>query len=138
MKVLSIVFVALFAAVSVQAAANAEAGPDAAAEARIRHFCHRPGQSCGKVKRAAEAAAEALAMPEAGPEADPRIHRFCHRPGQSCGKAKRAAEALADAVADAYAAADPGKSLSFSYSTRGGFKHSAINPLPEEDDNLGS
>lgn len=44
-------------------------------------FCWRPGQPCGKVKRAAEA--------------------FCWRPGQPCGKAKRTALALAHAVADA-------------------------------------
>ena len=67
----------------------------------IQHFCYRPGQSCGKVKRAAEAIAEAFAQPDAKAEADPRIQHFCHRPGQSCGKAKRAAEELAAAASEA-------------------------------------
>ena len=66
----------------------------------IQHFCYRPGQSCGKVKRAAEAIAEALAQPDAKAGADP-IRHFCNRPGQSCGKAKRAAEELATAANEA-------------------------------------
>ena len=98
MKVLSVVFAGLLAT---GALATPTAEPDAEA---IIHFCHRPGQSCGKLKRAADAAAEALAL--ADPEADPRIIHFCHRPGQSCGKAKRAADALANAVAEAAAVAD--------------------------------
>ncbi len=72
----------------------------------IRRFCHRPGQGCSKVKRAANAIADALAEPEAeaGPNADARaIQRFCHRPGQGCSKAKRASDALAKAAADAAA-----------------------------------
>ncbi len=80
--------------------------PEPEPEAIIR-FCHRPGQSCGKVKRAAEAIAAALAEPEAeaGPNAEP-FRRFCHRPGQSCGKAKRAVDDLSAAAQDALASLD--------------------------------
>ncbi|KAK7521882.1 uncharacterized protein IWZ02DRAFT_511465 [Phyllosticta citriasiana] len=88
--------------------AYAAAAPDAQA------FCLQPGQPCDKVKRAADAAAVALAAPNA--EADPkwkgptkgwvgRIWRFCQKPGQPCRMAKRHADAIADAVSDAYAAA---------------------------------
>lgn len=105
MKVNSILFAAILAVSSVQASAMPEPEADAAA---FRRFCHRPGQVCSKVKRAADAAADALAEPEpeAEAEADPWFRRFCHRPGQSCSKAKRAADALADAIADANAEAD--------------------------------
>ena len=100
MKALSLFYATLLAAASVQAS------PIADAEA----WCNRPGQSCGKLKRAADAAAEALAFAEPEPvaEADAAAEAWCSRPGQSCGKAKRAADALADAdaVADAYAAAN--------------------------------
>ncbi|KFY96313.1 hypothetical protein V500_02508 [Pseudogymnoascus sp. VKM F-4518 (FW-2643)] len=75
----------------VNSAAIAAAEPEA--------FCWRPGQPCGKVKRAAEAFAEAIAEPAA--EADAEASAFCWRPGQPCGKAKRTALALAHAVADA-------------------------------------
>jgi len=101
MKVLSIVYTALLAVASVEAVASPS--PDAEA---IQRFCHRPGQGCSKLKRAADAAAEALAFAAPVAEADARIQRFCHRPGQGCSKAKRAAEALADAIADAHAVAD--------------------------------
>ncbi len=108
MKVLSIVYTVLLATASVEAVA----APAPNAEA-IQHFCHRPGQGCSKLKRAADAAAEALALAAPNPEADARIQHFCHRPGQGCSKAKRAADALAEAVADAYAIAnaepEPGK-----------------------------
>lgn len=114
MKVLSILLTTVLAATAVHAAA--EPVPDAEATWR---FCQRPGQGCHKLKRAAEAAAEALAAAEPEPfctrvgqgckrdakaEAD---WRFCQRPGQGCHKAKRAADALANAVADAMAAAEP-------------------------------
>ena len=70
----------------------------------IIHFCHRPGQSCSKVKRAADAIADALAVAEPAPEADAEpIRHFCHRPGQGCSKAKRAADQLSKAAADAVA-----------------------------------
>ena len=44
-----------------------------------KRWCERPGQSCWKAKREAEAIAEAEAEAEA----------WCERPGQSCWKAKR-------------------------------------------------
>lgn len=101
MKVLSIVYTALLAVASVEAVASPS--PDAEA---IQRFCHRPGQGCSKLKRAADAAADALAFAAPIADADAGIQRFCHRPGQGCSKAKRAAEALADAIADAHAVAD--------------------------------
>ncbi|KAI9839640.1 MAG: hypothetical protein M1819_002266 [Sarea resinae] len=101
MKVISLVFAALLAATSIQAAAAPMPEPDAEA---IKHFCHLPGQPCSKAKRAAEAAAAAFAMPEAAPEAEAEpIKHFCHLPGQPCSKAKRSAEALAEAIAEANA-----------------------------------
>lgn len=53
-------------------------------------FCYRRGEACFKVKRAADAIAEAIAEPE--PEAY-RTH-FCHRRGEACSKHKRALEDL--------------------------------------------
>ena len=104
----------LVAGVNSAAIAIAEPEPEA--------FCWRPGQPCGKVKRAAEAFAEAIAEPNAEPfcwrpgqpcgkakreaEAEAEAVAFCWRPGQPCGKAKRAALALAHAVADANPEAD--------------------------------
>jgi hypothetical protein len=102
-------------AVILAATANAAAMPDAdpfchrvgepcskvkraaAAEA----FCHRVGEPCSKVKRAAEAVAEAFAEPKADASADAIAEAFCHRVGEPCSKAKRAADALAAAVAEA-------------------------------------
>src|SRR5690348_2961434 len=82
-------------AVGVNSAAVAVAEP-------VPH-CWRPGQPCGKVKRAAEAFAEAIAEPSQNNkrEANAEAEAHCWRPGQPCGKAKRAALALAHAVADA-------------------------------------
>jgi hypothetical protein len=68
-----------------------DAGPEA-------QFCRQPGQPCWKVKRAAEAAAEALAAPEAEAR-----NPFCNRPGQPCWKAKRAVDELAEAATAANA-----------------------------------
>ncbi|KAK8168308.1 hypothetical protein IWX90DRAFT_412081 [Phyllosticta citrichinensis] len=52
-----------------------------------------------RVKRAADAIADALAAPEADAEAGYGFKwRFCVKPGQLCRKAKRAAEALADII----------------------------------------
>lgn len=103
MKVLSIFYTAILATATVQAAA----APAPEAEL-VTRFCHRPGQGCSKLKRAADAAAEALAMAAPQAEAgDELVARWCHRPGQGCSKAKRAADALADAVADAYAIVEP-------------------------------
>lgn len=59
-----------------------------------------PDAAFTKLKRAAEAAADALAEPAEG------FQRYCHLPGQSCWKTKRAADAFAEAIADAFAAAD--------------------------------
>ncbi|KAK8218426.1 hypothetical protein IWZ01DRAFT_563769 [Phyllosticta capitalensis] len=110
MKVTSV----LFAGALTIAGASAAAAPNAQA------FCQMPGQACSKLKRAADAAANALAYanPDASPEAEAkkrkglhfcyfpasRLH-FCYFPGKPCSKAKRHADAIADAVADAYAAA---------------------------------
>lgn len=87
------------------------------AEAEAEAFCWRPGQPCGKVKRAAEAIASALAEAEPLPfcwrpgqpcgkakrDAEAVAEAFCWRPGQPCGKAKREANALAEAAAEAVA-----------------------------------
>jgi hypothetical protein len=75
-------------------ATAAVAAPTAEPEARSP-FCHRPGQPCWKVRRAAEAAAEALADPEAVAR-----NPFCYRPGAPCWKAKREAEAIIEAIAN--------------------------------------
>ena len=84
---------ALILAVTVSSAALPNAEPIAAAVANAGWGCGRRGQPCGKVKRAAEAVAEAVAVPE--PEA-----YGCGRRGQPCGKVKRAAEAFAEALAE--------------------------------------
>jgi len=86
-----------------------EATPDAGQHAKaILDYCNQPGGHCDKLKRAADAAASALAAAE--PEANPYwkfpIVHFCHLPGQGCSKAKRAAEDLSEAVKSAYAAVD--------------------------------
>ena len=115
MKVTSIIYAALLAVASVQAAAAPGPAPDAEA---ISQFCNRDGEPCSKMKRAAEAVAEALAapLPDASAEA---FHHFCYRPGEPCAKAKRDALALAEAVAEAHASANPapdadaGKHISF-------------------------
>jgi len=70
-----------------------------AAEAEA--FCHRIGEPCSKVKRAANTLAEAFAEPKAAANADANAEAFCHRIGEPCSKAKRAADALAAAVAEA-------------------------------------
>jgi hypothetical protein len=64
-------------------------------------FCYYIGEPCSKVKRAAEAVAEAFAEPNAATEADANAEAFCHFIGEPCSKAKRAADALAAAVAEA-------------------------------------
>ncbi|KAL5345581.1 isocitrate dehydrogenase (NAD(+)) idh1 [Pseudogymnoascus australis] len=103
-----------------EAVAEAEAGNDKVkreAEAEAEAYCWRPGQPCGKVKRAAEAIASALAEPAPGPycwrpgqpcgkakrDAEATAEAYCWRPGQPCGKAKREANALAEAAAEAIA-----------------------------------
>lgn len=119
MKATTVIFAAALAATSVSATAS----PNAEADAAPGRFCHLPGQGCWKLKRAADAAAEALAAPEphAGPEAEP-WRRFCHLPGQGCWKAKRSADALANAVAKAYAEADPEAEAGMSSPVRSLFK----------------
>ena len=106
MKVTTVLITAIVAAVSVNAAAAPKPVAEAEARHHRHHFCYRPGEPCSKLKRAAEAVADALAAPLPGPEADAR-HRFCYRPGEPCSKAKRDALALAEAVAEAHAAANP-------------------------------
>ena len=69
--------------------------------------CRGSGQACGikaKVKRAADAAADALAEPITFAEP---AHRFCYTPGGECSNAKREALALTEAAAEAYAIAEP-------------------------------
>lgn len=95
MKINSLICAAILAAVSVNAISTVESGDK---------VCSQPGQPCDKMKRAAEAVAEAVAESEA----DARFrHHFCYRRGEACFKAKRDALALAEAVADAHAAANP-------------------------------
>ena len=62
-------------------------------------WCYRRGQPCAKVKRAAEAFADAMAepTPEADAEAEPG-YRWCYRRGQPCAKAKRGLEILEAAI----------------------------------------
>ncbi|KFY29023.1 hypothetical protein V493_02587 [Pseudogymnoascus sp. VKM F-4281 (FW-2241)] len=74
------------------------AGVNSAAIAQPEAFCHRPGQPCGKVKRAAEAFAEALSEPIGD---DKSALRCWRRPKNRCGRAKSTAMALADALANA-------------------------------------
>lgn len=87
---------ALLTLVAAASTAYAAAAPDpeafAVPEAEpFRRYCHLPGQGCGKLKRAADAAAEALAIaePHPGPHAEP------------FRKLKRAAEDLSKAAEDA-------------------------------------
>lgn len=100
MKVTLIVFSFLVAVASAEAAAAPIAAP-------ARHvWCYRPGEPCSKLKRAADAAAEALEGPFPGPDAE-AADILCYRPGEPCSLAKRNALALAEAVAEAHASANP-------------------------------
>ena len=86
MKVTNTIFTILLAVASIERTAVADPGrPDWHGE------CYRAGEPCSKLKRAADAAAEATAD------------------GQNCDelRIKRDALALAEATAEAYAAADP-------------------------------
>ena len=58
--------------------------------------CYRKGEPCSKVKRAAEALADAFAEPAAQPENDleARGRFWCYRRGEPCYKAKRSLEVL--------------------------------------------
>ena len=94
MKLTSIIFTTLFIVGFIEGAAVANPAP----EAQSWHgYCYRAGETCAKLKRAAEAAAEATTDPQTCDEA-------C---GESCLKVKRDALALAEATAAAFAAADP-------------------------------
>lgn len=76
----------------------------------INQYCSQPDQPCLKMKRAAEAVADALAEPAPLPEAEAdahHSHRWCFFTGEPCFKAKRSAIAVAEAFADAHAAANP-------------------------------
>ena len=95
MKITLLYFTALLALVSAEAAVSAES-PEP--------ICSLPGQTCNKIKRAAEAAAEAIAEPAARLTMGDRV---CNRPGEWCTKAKRDALALAEAVAEFHESADP-------------------------------
>ncbi len=94
MKVTSILFTAILAVASVQAVPIQEPSPE---DVQVT-----------KVKRAAEAIADALAAPL------PVRHKeiWCYMPGQPCYKAKRDALALSEAFAEASASADSGKHFS--------------------------
>ena len=97
MKSTSIIFTTLLAIASVKGAATADPAPEAQT---YRALCHQPGEPCSMLKRAAEAAAEAIAGPQS-------CDGECYRAGEVCSKVKRDALALAEATAEAYAAADP-------------------------------
>ena len=97
MKFTSIVLASLVAIASVEGAAFVN--PEAEA-LDSRGFCDAFGESCSKLKRAAEAAAEAIAGPQS-------CHGYCYGRGEICSKAKRDALALAEATAEAFAAAYP-------------------------------
>ena len=95
--------------VSAQPTAQAQVIHDADRAVRPHgsEACRGSGQMCGlktKLKRAASAAAEALAEPIVFAEPP---HRFCYIPGGECSNAKREALALAEAAAEAYAIAEP-------------------------------
>jgi len=91
---LSIICTALLTAISVEAAAIA--GQD---------DCFATGAPCHTLKRAAEAAANAMA--EADPGFKDPSHHQCYGIGGMCFKAKREALAQAEAVAEAAAFASP-------------------------------
>lgn len=117
MKYLAPICIALFAI-------GANSAAIAIAEPEPEPICWRPGQPCGKVKRAAEAYDTSIWYYPPGDyhcvdgkidlgnktkreaEADAEAAAICWRPGQPCGKAKRAAIALAHAVSNAYPEAE--------------------------------
>ncbi len=106
MKLTLIVLTGLVALASAESVTVSNPAADAET---VHQFCSRSGQPCGKMKRAAEAVAEALAEPAPLPEAEAEAarNRWCWRPGQPCNKAKRDALAIAEAFAEADAAANP-------------------------------
>ena len=105
MKLAWVVLTGLVAVAHTQTVATPN--PESDLEA-INQFCSQPDQPCLKMKRAAEAVAEALAEPAPIPEAEARRHHvWCWLVGQPCNKAKRSAVAVAEAFANAHAAANP-------------------------------
>lgn len=78
----------------------------AKAEEAANHndICNQPSGPCSKLKRAAAAAASAMAISEALPTAANDTaaalahQHFCHQPNQTCSTARRAALALAEAI----------------------------------------
>ena len=105
MKLISIIFTATVAVASVKALAAPQEEPDIEL---IKEYCSSPGNPCDKMKRAADAAADAAADIVGQFPEPPMPHQiWCWRPGHPCNKAKRDALALAEAVADAYASANP-------------------------------
>ena len=97
MKFTSIISTTFLAFAFIEGAAIANPAPEAPSRYGV---CYQAGESCSKLKRAAEAAAEAIADPQS-------CHGYCYQAGESCSKAKRDALALAEATAEAFAAADP-------------------------------
>ena len=68
MKVTTILYAAILACASVDAAAAPAAQPSAD---EVHAWCYRPGEPCTKMKRAAEAVAEAFAEAHAAANAEP-------------------------------------------------------------------
>lgn len=97
MKFTSTIITTLLAFASVEGAAIADPASEAMSS---RGYCYQSGEPCSMLRRAAEAAAEAIADPQS-------CHGYCYRAGEPCSKAKRDALALAEATAEAFAAADP-------------------------------
>lgn len=96
MKIERIIFTTLLAIASIECGAVAD--PDPHYNIPSWHgYCYKPGETCSKLKRAAEAAAEATADGQICDES-------CD---ETCVKVKRDALALAEATAEAFAAADP-------------------------------
>ena len=94
MKFTNVIFTTLLAVASIECTAIADPEP----KHRSWHGeCYRAGETCSKLKRAADVAAEATVDGQ-----------LC---GESCGddclKMKRDALALAEATAEVFAAADP-------------------------------
>ncbi len=94
MKLTYLIFTTILTVASVEGAAVANPDPSGGA---WHGYCYRAGQTCSKLKRATEAAAEAIADP-------PSCDVSC---GETCSKVKRDALALAEATAEAFAIADP-------------------------------
>lgn len=65
----------------------------------VHHVCHQAGETCTKVKRAAEAIANAIAEPVPAPQPGAEAaHRICFGSGELCIKHKRALDSLSGIV----------------------------------------